>query len=344
MIPNQWYVILESRNLNQIPIGITRLGGKIVVWRDSKGEPHAVSDKCPHRGASLSQGKVTDDQLQCPFHGFEFDPSGKCILIPANGRTSIPPKAMKAHAHPTREAFGFIWLWWGDARSKYPELPWFDDLGEEEFAYSSFYAKWPVHYSRCIENQLDVIHLPFVHATTIGRGNRTLVDGPLTRMNDERMDIWVYNRQDDGSPSRRTDEIQDPQRPPFLRFIFPNNWMNNISKDFRITISFIPVDEGNTLFCLRNYFRKGAIPGLAKLISWLTIPSSRVILNQDERVVIKQLPIKSDLKIGEILIPQDGPIISYRRHRQELIQQSKKAKTVEEKERMQSNPIQPVGG
>jgi hypothetical protein len=62
---------------------------------------------------------------------------------------------------------------------------------------------------------------------------------------------------------------------------------------------------------------------LAKLIAWLAIPSSRVILNQDERVVTKQLPIKSDLKIGEILIPQDGPIILYRRHRQELIDRSK---------------------
>jgi hypothetical protein len=62
---------------------------------------------------------------------------------------------------------------------------------------------------------------------------------------------------------------------------------------------------------------------MAKLFSWLSLPSSRVILNQDDRVVVKQLPIKSDLKIGEILIPQDGPIIFFRRHRQELIDQSK---------------------
>lgn len=327
MIPDQWYVILESRKLKQIPIGITRLGEKIVVWRDREGKPYVISDKCPHRGASLSQGKVTDGQLQCPFHGFEFDPSGNCIMIPANGRTSIPPKAMKSRAYLTREAFGFIWLWWGEEQSEYPELPWFDDLGEEDFAYSSIYAHWPVHYSRCIENQLDVIHLPFVHASTIGRGNRTVVDGPVTRMIGERMDIWVYNRKDDGSSIRRADVIPDPQRPPFLRFIFPNNWMNNISNDFRITINFIPIDDSNTLFCLRNYVSKGALPGMPKLFSWISLLSSRVILNQDERVVVKQLPIKSDLKIGEILIPQDGPIISYRRHRHDLIDRSKKTKT-----------------
>jgi hypothetical protein len=94
--------------------------------------------------------------------------------------------------------------------------------------------------------------------------------------------------------------------------------MNNISTGFRMTVSFIPIDDCNSLFCLRNYVKKSAIPGLAKLIAWFAIPSSRVILKQDERVVIKQLPIKSHLKIGEILIPQDGPIILFRRHRQEL--------------------------
>jgi phenylpropionate dioxygenase-like ring-hydroxylating dioxygenase large terminal subunit len=167
------------------------------------------------------------------------------------------------------------------------------------------------------------IHLPFVHASTIGRGNRRVVDGPITRLQDEELNIWVYNRLDDGIPARRSEELPEPQRPPSLRFLFPNNWMNNISTDFRITISFIPVDDGNTLFCLRNYVKKSAIPGLAKLIALLAIPSSRVILNQDERVVTKQLPIKSDLKIGEILIPQDGPIILYRRLRQELKEISK---------------------
>jgi len=323
MIPNQWYIIFESRFLKQKPIGVTRLGEKMVLWRDGKGVASVISDKCPHRGASLSQGKVIGNCLQCPFHGFEFESSGKCTLIPANGSNAIPPKAMKIRSFPVKEAFGYIWIWWGDEQNEYPDLPWFKDLPDSEYDYSSFYAHWPVHYSRGIENQLDVIHLPFVHASTIGRGNRRVVDGPISRLQDHEMDIWVYNRLDDGIPARRAEEIPDPQRPPFLRFIFPNNWMNNISTDFRITVSFIPIDEGNTLFCLRNYVKKSSIPGLAKLISWLAIPSSRVILNQDERVVIKQLPIKSDLKIGEILIPQDGPIILYRRHRRELKDLSK---------------------
>ncbi len=324
MIPNQWYVILESKQLKQQPIGVVRLGEKMAVWRDADGNANVIADKCPHRGASLSQGKVAGDCLQCPFHGFEFDSTGKCTFIPANGLIVVPPKAMKTTAYPIREAHGFIWVWWGEAREEYPELPWFSDLNEDEFSYSSTYASWPVHYSRCIENQLDVIHLPFVHATTIGRGDRAVVDGPITQINDQEMHIWVHNRVENGTASIRTNDLPEPNRPPSLRFIFPNIWMNNISPDFKITINFIPVDDGNTLFCMRNYMRKNAIPGAAKLFTWLAIPSARLILRQDERVVIKQLPIVSDLKIGEILIPQDGPIIQYRKQRQHLINEAKK--------------------
>ncbi len=317
MIKNQWYVILESHKLQKKPLGVLRLGEKLVLWRDKLGGPHAVMDICPHRGAAFSLGKVMNDHIQCPFHGFEFDGTGACKVIPANGFNSEPPKAMKVRSFPVQEKYGYLWLWWGEPQDEYPDLPWFLDL-DQAFSYAGYQAHWPVHYSRAIENQLDVIHLPFVHATTIGRGNKTIVDGPLVKETESEMDIWVYNRREDGSSSRKSDELPHPQRPPFLRFIFPNNWMNRISEEYRITVSFVPVDDHNTLFYMRNYVRKMPIPGLAWLAAWASIPSARVILNQDRRVVLTQVPDFSDLWMNEKPIPQDGPIIRYRRKRKEL--------------------------
>lgn len=89
MIPNQWYIILESREVskNQV-IGVRRLGENLVVWRNSQGKLGAAIDKCPHRGIALSKGKVKNDNLECPFHGFQYDPGGKCKLIPANGKAA----------------------------------------------------------------------------------------------------------------------------------------------------------------------------------------------------------------------------------------------------------------
>jgi phenylpropionate dioxygenase-like ring-hydroxylating dioxygenase large terminal subunit len=136
------------------------------------------------------------------------------------------------------------------------------------------------------------------------------------------MDIWVYNRVDDGSIAIKPDQLSEPQRKPFLKFIFPNIWMNRISEDMRIVVSFVPVDEGNTILYLRYYQRFVRLPILRDLVNLATSLSSTVILNQDKRVVLTQQPVKSGLKMGEKLITQDRPIIMYRAHRQELIERA----------------------
>lgn len=325
MIPDQWYAVLESSEVKtNRPIGVTRLGEKMVFWRDEQGQVSCMADLCPHRGCALSIGKIINNHIQCPFHGFEFDSSGRCHLVPANGKAAQVPKALQVKTYPVREAHHFIWIWWGEPRETYPPLPFFDDL-EDGFSYMVDKAVWPVHYSRAIENQLDVFHLAFVHDTTIGRGNRTLANGPLVKLDGEHLDIWVYNEVDDGSHAAlRPGDLPVPTRPPFLRFIFPNIWMNRISDDMRIIVSFVPVDEGHVLFYLRYYQRMVRVPLLRDLFNLITLLSSRIILKQDERVVITQRPPKSEARMNEKPIVQDRPIVTYRNHRQELIDQAQK--------------------
>ena len=73
MIYNQWYVILESREVkNKKPIKVTRLNQDLTLWRDENNQVCCISDKCCHRGASLSCGKIVDGKVECPFHGFLF--------------------------------------------------------------------------------------------------------------------------------------------------------------------------------------------------------------------------------------------------------------------------------
>jgi phenylpropionate dioxygenase-like ring-hydroxylating dioxygenase large terminal subunit len=319
MIRNQWYAVLESYEVKPGKVvGVTRMGEKMVFWRTASGKASCLSDLCPHRGAAISLGKVTGDCIQCPFHGFEYDTSGRCTLIPANGKAAPVPKAMQVRAYPVQEAHNFIWIWWGEERAAYPALPFFDDL-EDGFSYTCDQDHWQVHYTRAIENQLDVFHLPFVHDTTIGRGNRTIADGPGVRLDGDKMDIWVYNRLDDGaSTAVKPTDLPEPKRAPFLKFNFPNLWMNRISDDMRIVVSFVPVDDGNTFIYLRYYQRMVRIPILRDLVNLLNKLFSRVILGQDKRVVLTQRPIRSELKMGEKVISQDRPIVVYRTHREEL--------------------------
>ncbi len=319
MIPNQWYVILESREVKVgKPVGVTRMGEKMVAWRDSKGAINIQGDICPHRGAALHQGKIIHDRIMCPFHGFEFDSSGECQYIPANGKNSTPPKILHAKTYQSIERHGYIFIWWGEEQTTYPGLPIFEELENGGFSHADYKERWETHYSRAIENQLDVFHLPFPHRTTIGRGNRTIADGPITKMVGNEMQIWVNNRIDDGSVAKRASELPEPQRNPFLHFLFPHLWQNHISEDMRITVYFTPIDENNTMMYSRYYQRFNTLPLIGNFIAWLISVFSIIILHQDKRVVEKQIPARSDLKMGEKLIPADQPIILYRKIRQKL--------------------------
>jgi phenylpropionate dioxygenase-like ring-hydroxylating dioxygenase large terminal subunit len=324
VIPNQWYVVLDSGQVKREPVGVTRLGEKLVFWRDDAGRVSCLRDRCVHRGAQLSKGSVVDGHLQCPFHGFEYDPSGNVTKVPANGRNAPVPDRFHVLSYPTHEAHGFIWIWWGEEPPADLRAPrFFDDL-DDGFSYGQLRDLWDTHYSRAIENQLDVVHLPFVHHNTIGRGNRTLVDGPVVQwVADDMFYLYVYNRVDDGRPPRRPEDITpDPKRDFKLGFIFPNLWQNYIANSSRVLAAFVPVDEEHTLFYLRFYQNTFRVPVLRDVVNWLSMPFNRIILRQDRRVVVTQQPKASGLRIGEQLIQGDRPIVEYRRRRQQLLEEN----------------------
>lgn len=320
MIRNQWYVVLESNEVGNHPRGVTRLGEKLIFWRDPAGKVSAAVDRCPHRGVALSVGVINNKHLQCPFHGFEFDSTWKCVLVPANGRNGVVPNALRLNTYPTYEDHGFIWIWWGSQVPEELPAPEFFDNLDNSFTYGSARDPWNAHYSRVIENQLDVVHLPFIHRNTIGRGNRTLVDGPVVEWKGDKMlYTYVFNRLDDGTPPRKPSELSPKAASSVhLEFIFPNLWQNYISENVRILAAFVPVDDEHTLLYLRFYQKFLRLPILGRLVAQLSMPSNVYIAHEDRRVVITQQPKASGLKIGEILIQGDLPIIEYRRKRAAL--------------------------
>jgi phenylpropionate dioxygenase-like ring-hydroxylating dioxygenase large terminal subunit len=323
MIPNQWYAILESNEIRRGKLtSVTRMGEKLVAWRDAAGAAHILGDRCPHRGAALSAGKLLGECIQCPFHGFEFNSRGECTLIPANGRAATPPRTMQPRAYETREAHGLIYIWWGEPRESYPPLPFFDNLPDQRLTYVTLRDPWPVHYTRAIENQLDVVHLPFVHYNTIGAGGQTLVHGPIAREQELAPDSWLLeawmdNEIDHGQAARKPSEMPEPRHHPMLQFYFPNIWQLWIGGDARIFVAFAPVDENNTMLYVRQYHGL-TIPGLRVIADLFGLLGSYIIIRQDKRVVVTQRPIRSELKMDEVLIPGDLPIIYFRKRRQTL--------------------------
>jgi len=318
MIKNQWYVVLDAKQVKRNKLlGVTRLSDKLVFWRDDQNQVHCIFDKCCHRGASLSTGKIVDNHVECPFHGFQYDASGKVQYIPANGKNAKVPDRYKVNAYLVKEAYGFIWLWYSDQRTNVPEIPFFEEL-REGFSYGGFSETWKVHYTRAIENQLDVVHLPFVHATTIGKGNSRLVNGPVVTWNDNRMTFYVKNEKDQGQIPKKPNEIENYEELFHLQFQMPNTWQNIISDQVRIVAAFVPIDEENTHIYLRFYQKFLRTPVLKQIVNSLSSIMNKTILHQDRKVVLTQLPIKSELVMGENLIQGDLPIIEYRKRRELL--------------------------
>jgi phenylpropionate dioxygenase-like ring-hydroxylating dioxygenase large terminal subunit len=229
-----------------------------------------------------------------------------------------------AKAYLAREMHDFIYIWWGEPREEYPPLPDFDYMRDLNFVYSTATDLWHTHYSRAIENQLDVVHVPFVHYNTIGRGNKTVVQGPRYTIGelasgDNLINIWTNNEVEHGQIPLKPNDIPPTDRHPQLQFRFPNIWHNWIADTFHLFLGFAPIDGEHTKLYLRTYHTM-KIPILRQVMNFFGDQSNIFIERQDRRVVVTQRPVRSELRIGEKLIPGDAPVIEYRRRRQALIE------------------------
>lgn len=331
MIRNQWYAVLESKEVKKgRMIGVKRMGERMLFWRNEAGQVACLVDQCPHRGAQLSAGKIVDGHVQCPFHGLEFDAAGECVYVPSIGHAAGPQDKFNAVTYPVKEMNDLIFIFWGtlEEGQTLPEVGWLDELDHNDFVYTTVVDHWDVDYSRVIENQLDVAHLWLVHHNTIGRGNKRVVDGPVVEWCCEwtepnLMNIWVKNRVDDGkSIGKKPNEVVKPDRHAFLQMRIPNLWQNWITDDMRILGVFVPIDAEHSRMYFRYYQRILKAPILRDIFLAVANFQTRLIERQDKRVVETQLPKRSDLRIGEKLFPGDHPILEYRRRRHTLIEEN----------------------
>jgi phenylpropionate dioxygenase-like ring-hydroxylating dioxygenase large terminal subunit len=325
VIPDRWYVVLFSSDVKRGKLlGVTRLGEKLVFARDDRGKVFCLRDRCAHRGAALSLGRLVGERVACPFHGFQYDSSGRGVLIPANGREAPVPERFRVVPYPVHEERGFVWIWWGENPPADLDKPEFFDDIDDSFSSLAMVDPWKAHYSRAIENQLDVVHLPFVHHNTIGRGNKTLVNGPVSIWKTpDHLVVHVYNEVDEGQVPLGQKDIAPPYTDFHIELIFPNLWQNWISASMRIVVAFVPVDEGHTLMYLRFYQKFLRLPLVRDFANRFFMIFNRIILHQDRRVVETQTlgpsPVgPTEEYLRENLVQGDGPVAEYRKRRAEL--------------------------
>lgn len=148
------------------PLAFTLLGERWLLAR-LDGAISAMRDRCPHRMVPISQGKVVDGTVECPYHGYRFGADGRATLIPSlDADVPIPPKACVDTAHVTVR-FGFVWVCLADE----PLDGLLDDAGYLDPINDVFVAgpfTTAVSAGILTDNFLDAAHFPFLHAGTFG--------------------------------------------------------------------------------------------------------------------------------------------------------------------------------
>ena len=162
-----WYVVAWPEELNsEQPLARTVLGDDLVIFRTPEGQAVALEDRCAHRLAPLSMGRIESGGIRCMYHGIKFSAEGKCLEIPAQ---ASPHPNMCVKKYPLIEKGGFIWVWMGDPELADPasvmEVPWHNN---PHWAPSKGYLYVKAHMGLVADNLLDFGHLPFVHPNTVG--------------------------------------------------------------------------------------------------------------------------------------------------------------------------------
>jgi vanillate monooxygenase len=163
---NCWYAAAEANEVTRQPLSRLLLGEPVVMYRREDGSAVALEDRCCHRRAPLSKGKVIGDRLQCGYHGFTFDGGGACVAIPGQERV---PAGLGVAAYPLIERHGFLWIWMGEKAKADPALiPDFSRNADPNWA--TVHERLPIaaNYLLVVENLIDLSHVGFVHAKTIG--------------------------------------------------------------------------------------------------------------------------------------------------------------------------------
>lgn len=177
-----WYCAALTDELTTTPLARIVCDTPMVLFRTESGRCVALEDRCSHRQAPLSMGRVFGETIECGYHGFTFDCAGQCVHIPHQERV---PAAAQIRHYPTAERHGLVWLWVGDAASPdYDRLPMLPGVGEEghRTVYLRFHAK--ANFQLMADNLMDNSHADFLHRDSIGSyaGRRGQEDTPRVEM------------------------------------------------------------------------------------------------------------------------------------------------------------------
>jgi phenylpropionate dioxygenase-like ring-hydroxylating dioxygenase large terminal subunit len=204
-VRNCWYVAAWDYELAPgAPISRLILNEQIVLYRTAAGVAVAMEDRCCHRFAPLSRGRVEGDAIRCLYHGLKYDSDGVCIEIP--GQMAIP-RGARVRTYPVREKDSWLWVWMGEPSMADESLiPPAVGLADPHWTLRSGQVDYRAYYQLLNDNLTDFTHLTYLHANSFGAPE----EFALTRPNIERLERGLRFWRWIDTPSRPPLETQGP--------------------------------------------------------------------------------------------------------------------------------------
>ena len=164
LLRRYWHPISVAQELSEEnPTKFVRiLGEDLVLFRDKKGREGLIGDRCPHRGASLSYGRVEERGIACAYHGWLYDTEGNCLETPPEPAESKFRLTIKHTAYPVQKFVGLYWAYMGPLPA--PVLPKYDlFVLKQGKRHLTVHPVLDCNWFVAAENAADPSHLQVLH-------------------------------------------------------------------------------------------------------------------------------------------------------------------------------------
>lgn len=316
-----WYPVQRTTELGTSPQSVRLFGEEFVAWRTASGAPSLSDPFCPHRSAHLATGWVEGEHLVCPYHGWQFDASGRCRLIPQLEPDVPIPSRAKVKTYPAEDRYGVVWVCVGTPAGGPPIWREAEEGGWRVFV--EFFEEWNVPALRIIDNNLDLSHPSYVHRGTFGDPAQATaiptvesrVDGLVTRLERESRGVGLQiGATDDESRVFRNQSEIELLAPltSHARFYFPE------APDYSFFGTATPVDDTRSI-----YMRLTALAGTEAEQPYEQFHAFGSRVTEEDRVILERVKVDFPLDIvSEVHLRTDRATLQYRRHLADLYARS----------------------
>ena len=250
-------VALTDELVGNRPVVPVRIFGEdLVLFRNGSGEIGLIDRHCPHRQVDLCYGRLEENGLRCPFHGWLFAPDGTCLDQPGELPENNRVRHFGQANYPCIERNGMIFAYLGPGDP--PPLPAVDCLQAPDSHVFAFKGFLECNYLQAVEVGIDPAHASFLHRylqdedtdDSYGRQFRSGTgddDIPVTwimrNFPAPTIDVKRTNFGLQIEARRHLDDSRDHVR--VTNLLFPNAIVIPMSSSMAITQWHVPVDDHN---------------------------------------------------------------------------------------------------